>query len=339
MIFDKKTWNEIGKGFGICDATFGPFDGTYGFLLSEDINSTHPDPLPRKRFLFANLEKPLESRFFLATFENFLYATISATQVPNKNEFVIVETNCLVFGCEIKGHHNIEQPINNSLFNTDLVSSISKVVRINNSIYAIGNPVRVYRRIQKDTWEDFSGTIPISDDFISKNNLNYSLRDMAGFSEKDIYAVGEAGVVWHFNGKNWQQIVFPTNQDLYTVVCAEDGYVYITSRKGHVWIGRNSTWNILTDKKMPLRFLDSVWFDDRLWCTNDYGVWVLEDGELVRADKLKQKPIPEYIQKGLCGRIDVSFDKQKLLICGNDGAALYDGQTWSVLFDRKQLES
>lgn len=337
MIFDKETWLRFGHDFWVYDGTLGFEDGRYGFVMSANPNEADDELLANTRFLFIKEDQPMESRFFRLDSEYFGFTTISAGWSPSETEFVAVDGNS-VLSYKPKVYKGIEKSIDGTLPDTTLVSSTTKTVRVANTIYAVGNPVRVYKRLGQNNWINNSDSIPIPAGFKSGSTIGNEFYDLAGFSETDMYAVGGEGNVWHFDGKLWQQIAFPTNIELDTVVCAEDGNVYITDITCSIWVGRNSTWRKVCEEDMSLRFFDSAWFANRLWCANDYGMWVLEDDKLIPAQNAKEKPMPEDML-GLCNRIDVSPDGRKMLICGPDGAAVYDGRLWNVLFDRKRLEN
>ncbi|EDW5023021.1 hypothetical protein QNC52_004520 [Salmonella enterica] len=152
-----------------------------------------------------------------------------------------------------------------------------------------------------------------------------------------MYAVGGMGTVYHFDGKKWQQIAFPTNKLLYTVCCGGDGFVYIADFDGAIWKGRDEKWTKIINGAMSMPFLDMGWFDGRLWCASDYGIWVLEDEKLVLAMYAKHKPIPPEVAV-LSKRIDVAPDGTVMVVCGYRGAAIYDGNEWNVLFDSMEFE-
>jgi hypothetical protein len=336
MLFDKDAWLQFGQDFWVYDGAFGFEDGRYGFVLFANEKEEDDELITNVRFLFIIENKPLESRFFRLDSGNFGFTTISASWPPSETEFVAVDDST-VLSYKPKIYKGIEDGIDRTLSNTTLVSSITKTVRVSSSIYAVGGPVRVYKRLGQNCWINLSESIPIPPSFKSGSVVGHDFYDLAGFSESDMYAVGGKGNVWHFDGKLWKQIVFPTNIELDTVVCAKDGNVYITDVRCSVWVGHDATWRKICESDVPLRFFDSAWFANRLWCANDYGIWVLENNKLISAQEAKENPMPENVL-GLCNRIDVSPDGKKMLVCGPDGAAVYDGQSWSVLFDRKLLE-
>lgn len=347
MLFDKKTWMEFGHGFRVYDGTFGCESGRYGFVMFEN-KDEDDDPdivIKNVRFLFIKENNPMEKRFFRIDSRNFEFTTISASWPPSETEFVAVDTGT-VFSYKPRFYNGIiEDRLNRTIPNTisddypgGLVSIITKTVRVSNSIYAVGGPLKVYKRLGQNSWIDHSESIPIPPSFKPGSTVGHDFYDLAGFSESDMYAVGAGGYVWHFDGKLWRQIGLPTNIELNTVVCAENGKVYITDVTCSVWEGRDYTWRMISENNKSLNFFDSAWFAGRLWCANDYGMWALVEDEFVPAQNLRENPMPLSVRDGLCGRIDISPDGKKMLTCGSDGAAVFDGQSWQTLFDRKQLE-
>ncbi|MFH6995480.1 hypothetical protein [Flavobacterium sp. FlaQc-48] len=276
MIFDKKTWNKIGKGFGVYDGAYG-FDGRLAFIFVEDKESGR-DPLPVTRFVFARRERPVENRFYCLETEEFSFSRIAASSTSTP-EFVAVDIQRQVLSYS-HDYDGVEPSIDGALSGTDdYLSSIKKVIRVNATIYAIGWPNRIYKRLGEKSWELHSTTIPIPKELFDSSEekridavISNSLLDMSGFSDSDMYTVGEKGTVFRFDGKKWEQLVFPTNLNLCTVSCAADGWVYITDKKGHVWQGKNNTWKKISETNVLRPFVDAAWFDDKMWFSNDHGI-------------------------------------------------------------------
>ncbi|EHM44034.1 hypothetical protein [Hafnia alvei] len=133
-----------------------------------------------------------------------------------------------------------------------------------------------------------------------------------------MYAVGGTGTVYHYNGEKWRLATFPTNKLLWTVCCAGDGFVYISDFDGSVWKERGERWIRVVNDGLSVPYFDMVWFDGRLWCANDYGIWILEDKKLVLTMYAKHKPIPPEVVV-LSKRIDVSPDGTVMMVCGSRG--------------------
>lgn len=329
MIIDEKSKKEFIDGYFIYDGCFGFAEGRFGFVLQEDDKDKlkYRDTTPLTRFLYIKCNEPMEDRFYYNNYNGLGFSNINSS--ANLSDFIAVDTGGFVVSWE----NDEESEIDRKLPGTDRISSISKVVRVGESIYALGAWLRIYKRIGRDCWKNNFNTLPIPYLIIEHGHGGtYHFRDMAGFSECDMYAVGDKGSAYHFNGEKWNQISFPTNIRLTTVSCAGDDKVYITDKNCSVWVGRGSTWEMLIENDKSLSFFDSAWFDGRMWFANDYGIWIVENDQLVLAKDAQHKPIPEEIAI-LCGRIDVSPDNQRMLVCGQRGAAVFNGNTWEILFN------
>jgi hypothetical protein len=55
---------------------------------------------------------------------------------------------------------------------------------------------------------------------------NCGFEDVDGFSAQDVYLVGKAGDVWHFDVQTARPLDFPSNVSLYCVCCGGDGKTY-----------------------------------------------------------------------------------------------------------------
>lgn len=332
MIFDKAQWVKFGKGFSVQDCAYG-FDGRYCFVLVQ--NAEGLDPGPRTRFLFIRPERPMEKRFYFKEVGHFDMTSIAFSTHPAA-EFVAVDMDGNVYSYdEERDGEEVRFP--DIWPNGDLRSVPSKVVRLNNVCHVVTTDRRIFRRVGVDRWIEVTAKkdgIPFPKERLNKkvSAIDLGFQDIAAFNDNDIYAVGGAGDIWHFNGKKWQQIHFPSNELLYTVCCGGDGNVYVTGNRGSLWVGREDRWKKMADGALSLQFKDSVWFAGRLYCGNDYGLWVLKDGKL----KSLQEEVDSVVATS-CGRLDVSPDGTLLLTAGPHGATLYDGKKWEVLFNSMQL--
>jgi len=139
---------------------------------------------------------------------------------------------------------------------------------------------------------------------------------IAGFSETDIYCVGGKGDAWRYDGTRWQVCPVGTDMQFWSVCCAGDGLVYIGMQSGSVLRGRENDWEVIHQDEMTLPFKDMVWFDGKVWCTSDYGLWVIENGQLSEAD------VPPGV-KACSGNLSVGDGL--MLLAGMYGASVYGG--------------
>lgn len=192
-------------------------------------------------------------------------------------------------------------------------------------VYVCGHRGFMALRTDKNRWQDIS--IP-AEQFPGPP---LTLLDADGFAPDDLYAVTSAAGVFHFNGKAWARLPFPSNILLETVCCAPDGLVYVSGQAGTLFAGRGSRWKEVHAGRLTLPFTNTVWHDNALWCTNDYGVWTFAENKFQRA------PVPDEVY--FCSG-HVSSRDGVLLLGGMNGAALHlgsDGADWQILYFQPEI--
>lgn len=322
MIFDTVAWEKYVKGY-----TFHNFcildKNTFFFILKEKIIFNRG----KTRFLFTKTDEE-GKRFYVCNMdENFAEATVTlATSVP---EFVCVDAQRRVFSLGPR-QAQFEEPIKNRLAGGRGNQTITRAVRIGGSVYGIGRPMRIYRRDGMDQWVHHNARAALN---ASDRQRDGAFHDMDGFSSKDMYAVGDAGAVWHYDGESWRVQEFPATLDLRTVVCADDSNVYLTDSDGSVWQQRDGQWQLRV-KGEGIGFSDSVWFAGQLWCAANAELCVMEGNRMVPAHKLVHRPLPALLQT-FCSHLTISPDGRHLLLGCDDGLVRYDGQTWETLYDSR----
>jgi hypothetical protein len=329
MIFDKQSWKKYAADFTIFDCAYG-YEDRYIFLMYEKQESPHRDPLPRTRYLVVRTERPMDTRFYFMEFGDFEFARVSYGKSP-ETEFVSVDIGGKVYAYNPpRSAQESNHPNRHS--GSDLLGVVTQVVRIGESIYTVGSPRRMHKRSEVNRWQDISADLKLPKDVDAPGKgLTYMWQSAAGFSENDIYAVGGEGDVFHFDGKQWRKLDFPSNELLFNVCCASDGNVYIGGNMGSLYVGRGDSWKKLTSGNQSVAWKDIAWFNNKLWCGSDYGLWELKKDQLLRAD------VPADVQL-TSGAIDISPDGKYMLTAGPDGASLFDGKKWQVLFSRHDLE-
>ncbi|TLG77088.1 hypothetical protein [Culicoidibacter larvae] len=182
--------------------------------------------------------------------------------------------------------------------------------------WAVGIERGVYKRLDIDKWQ------PVNAGFeahAKDKSTKKGFADIAGFSEQEIYAVGGKGDIWKYDGVSWHKCEFPSTDELYTVCCGKDGFVYVGSRN-FLWRGRDNQWEQLVRFELPVRMKDLCWFDNKLWLAYDYSLQMW-DGE-----QLHQEIIHKGKKLSLCSPIDASDDM--LLAAGSHEVWTFDGQDW-----------
>lgn len=197
---------------------------------------------------------------------------------------------------------------------------IYKLKNIGGHLYFCGGARSIGKRLGRNKWFSHTHNIPYDIDSMKIGHAGFN--DIDGFNENDMYAVGGYGDVWHFDGNIWSQIVFPTNQPIQTVCCGHDGLVYISCYEGLTFVGRNNSWTKIFNGGISLGFRDMVWFEDRVWCTSDYGIWTIHN------NKLQEQALPSEVRS--CSGY-LQANDNILLVAGMGGAAFLENNKWQPI--------
>jgi hypothetical protein len=139
------------------------------------------------------------------------------------------------------------------------------------------------------------------------------LNAVHGTSPENVYAVGEEGVIFHFDGDTWSEIESPTNGELFAVLCHRED-VYFAGQKGVVFRLTKGKWKELhlPDKTTATSL---AWFDGTLFAaTGLEGLFRLEPDGF------------ELVKKRIFYELKIVG---KLLFCyGNNLIAQFDGKEW-----------
>ncbi|WP_443190655.1 hypothetical protein [Pseudomonas indica] len=187
---------------------------------------------------------------------------------------------------------------------------------VDGELYACGTQNQVLRQ-SKGIWQriDQGLYIPLEDE------VTACLNGIDGFSRDDVYAVGDGGAIWHWDGKGWLASVAPTNLPLYCVHCAADGTVYIGGAGGILLRGSAQTgWTDIGDRDLCAEVLENmVEFAGKLYVTATDQL--LEyDGMQLRETKVPLKGKKAYYA------IDAKPDV--LWVAGDECVLSFDGRTW-----------
>ena len=193
----------------------------------------------------------------------------------------------------------------------------------------------VCRRIGVNEWESLCPDLHLTPEQMPKSAREerdftkaWGFNDIDGFGEEDFYAVGGLGDVWHYSNGEWEQCGFPTNQRLYNVCCAPNGDVYIAGHGGQLYKGSKHNWELAAHTVTTLWFEDMVWYEDALYATSEYGVYVLNGNQWERPTDF---PPEAQTSSG-----SMSVRDGVLLIAGIYGAVFKKEGQWQVIFLRQE---
>ena len=268
------------------------------------------DELERRLISFMRDEPP-DVQWSRTVFQGMTGPMVAAAEKP-KAQAVVASTGSDVFAIG-SGEAGLEASI-------PLVGATTNLRTVGARVYAAAMGRNLARREAAGKWTVISRDIPKD----RRNRHELGFNDVAGFDEHHLYAVGGAGDVWYSDGATWRRSAFPANHELTTVCCGEDGNVYIGGVAGVTFMGRQDSWKQIHDGDMSLPFKDMVWFQDRVWCTSDYGLWWIKEGDLMPAD------VPADVK--VCSGY-LSARDGVLVVAGHGGAAFLESGTWHVIFN------
>jgi hypothetical protein len=150
-----------------------------------------------------------------------------------------------------------------------------------------------------------------------------------GFSSKDIYAAGDNGDAWHYNGNTWRRLDIPGNFDIKTVTCGGDGNVYFAGYTGGIIKGTIDHWTNI-DERGGMVINETAWFQDKLYLSDERDLYTLEGDELKPYKYPKGGP-QQYSFRG------VAASKDALVAYGSYQALVFDGEHWEEVIGSPAL--
>ncbi len=141
-----------------------------------------------------------------------------------------------------------------------------------------------------------------------------------GFHEKDIYAVGQSGKIWHFDGAVWTPIESPTELPLFSVLCASDGSLYVAGSNGLLFRRINDKWSEHSNASVTKAVIeDLAEFQGDVYVAAGKNLCLLQNGVLVPLD------IPV---SGTFSSVDLDTCDTALWSVGDECIVRFDGKNW-----------
>ncbi|AKQ63693.1 hypothetical protein A176_000605 [Myxococcus hansupus] len=151
---------------------------------------------------------------------------------------------------------------------------LSGLRRIGQSVYACGGQNTVYR-LDAGGWVDLAG--PLRQPYSGPSDPTLNAID--GFATNDLYAVGHAGAVFHFDGAAWRSPETPTHAAQHQVVCHDDGLVYACGA-GTVLRGGTQGWQPLNTAEHTEDFWGMATLDGTIYLCTYRTLYRVVDGTL-----------------------------------------------------------
>lgn len=353
-MISKELYIKYFSGYHIYDCSVRSKDIVV-FLLLENIIE---DVEPKKTIFTFAYAGDKQGKFGDATLTGYAFPKLIAATKPEPHALISsLRGDVFVTGPGRGGDDDIPMSCPNRAMDT----SVHALANIEGYVYAVGPWRSVAKREDFGKWinmSDREGSMPSPKPVNGSTDSGFDA--ISAFNAQDIYCVGGKGDVWRFDGKHWHQCELTDNKKfiqsragdgyvyresqagkvwrlegkrwhqcemitdkyLQNVCCAEDGYVYIGYDNGSVLKGRENEWKVIIETQMAAPFADMVWYDGRVWCTSENGLWVIEKDKLIEAD------VPAEI-RACSGHLSVGDGI--MLLAGNYGAAVYDGKKWEVI--------
>lgn len=288
----------------------------------QEAKSMESPALRDKRVLPFFRDEPEGQRWSFASLENWDLLAIAGAQHP-LNQTVVVDLEGLVFvaGSGVSG---MEDPIPSFRQSGPRRGGMRKLRTIGGHVYACGGGRSVGKRLGPNQWLSHTQALPDPSE-VGRTGF----QDIDGFGERDLYAVGGKADVWRFDGSEWSPVSLPTNTWAESVCCAGDGQVYIACHEGLIVAGRGDVWRVIGGGGILTGLRDIVWYEDRVWCTNDYGIWQIHEGKLAPAE------VPPFVT-ACAGHLDAQDGV--LLVAGLGGAAFKEEGAWQSIVLWPEME-
>lgn len=176
---------------------------------------------------------------------------------------------------------NTEGKIDSSNEGPQHFGDITSVRMIGSHRFIVGMARTVYKEKRLNEWLRIDEGVRQEFDVQDKNFFP-GFTSIHGFNEGDIYAVGESGEIFHFDGKNWKKVESPTNLSLERVVCGSNGMVYACGINGVIVEGRGHYWKCVINNQTRKTLWGATFFNGYPYFSGKDGIFSIVDDNLVQ---------------------------------------------------------
>ena len=273
----------------------------------------------QKRALSLRLNNPDEKKWGVARLDGLDMSLCAMTFRPEAN-LVVMDIASKVW-MNSTATNGFEPPMQAKYQGGLLAGAITKLKCFGEHVFSCAHGRGIFVRHDVSSWHLVGNELTFA--YVAGTSRNFGFEDFDAVSPTDVVAVGGAGDVWEFNGQTWRQCAFPTTWGLSAVCCGGDGEVYVCAGGGTIYRGRGDRWTRVAEGDFTLPFKDMVWYEDKLWCTSDYGLWTFDGKSLEEAD------VPSGVK--ICSG-NLATRDGVLLVAGYGGAAFKRDGQWTEIF-------
>jgi hypothetical protein len=163
---------------------------------------------------------------------------------------------------------NIRGKFENHRIETDRLGALLCIREIENELYICGQSSQVYR-YSNGAWANMSPP--------GAKIASPTLESLDGLLRNNIYAVGEKGLILHYDGSRWSTLDSPTNRPLSCVRCKNEDEVYACGNDGLLLVGNRNKWHVI-DTERTMNFWDMALYNGQLYISHVHGL-VRYDGQ------------------------------------------------------------
>jgi len=230
--------------------------------------------------------------------------------------------------------------------NNEFARGCSGISNVGEEVYVFGGLRKVFRRNAYKQWEDLTDETKhpyLYKDIKAWKKKHDSLVWMPigfaaldGFNPNDLYAGGEEGDMWRYDGNHWHRVDLPGSLTIKTITCGGDGQVYVAGSNQHIMVGREDNWETLEAKSgdyaYATHFNSSAWFQDKLYLATEMNLFVW-DGKNFKAYEFPEDGPQQYSFK------NVTASDEALLSYGHHQALVFDGTSWQEIVGNPVLSN
>lgn len=209
-------------------------------------------------------------------------------------------------------HHWVGEDHEVEIIDPDRGMFFHDIRHIGASWYACGMARQVFRK-QGQVWSAVDAGV-----FLPEKPQR-GLMSIDGHSEGDIYAAGSGGEIWHFDGRQWENLESPTNSVFTSVLCT-GGITYLAGGRGAFCRGDVDGWQLLPGANPQYMLTDLVAYDGRIYVCSEFDLSILEGDELI--------PVRTGIQ-GEVGFGALASGDGQLWSVGGESVLRLDGESWT----------
>lgn len=196
---------------------------------------------------------------------------------------------------------------------------LSRICQVDGALYCCGSSGQIYRR-------DSGGWVHFDKGVLDPNAIEQEkpmdLLCFDGTAKNDLYAVGQDGLLFHYNGKAWTKLNSPTGLDINWVRCVSPREVYLCANDGGFFRGSIEKWENLSVPGMKEEFWCVEIFGGAIYLAATSGIYMF-DGKRIAKVSTKLRPAPDGQRLHANDGVLWSF--------GGKHLCFFDGKEWTYV--------